>query len=129
MRLQQFINEKEEFKIPHKSGKSKIKTFIAPEKRTFSNLPRDSKRKAKCRFQDWLEMTGNPGKAANGKWYGYSHRAITSYGIGDIVKGDNMGHKDYKWSDDDKGVKRESYIIKTDQEAKAHADRFRRMVS
>jgi len=129
MRLQQYLNEKEEYQIPHKSGKSKIKTFIAPEKRRLGNLPRDSKGKSKCRFQDWLCMKGNPGKAANGKWYGYSHRAITSYGIGTVVKPNNMGHKDYTWSDEEKKNNRKSYVIKTDKDARKHAERFRDKIS
>jgi len=128
MRLQQYIIENTEYEVKHISGKSKIKTTIKPEDRTYDNIPKDSKGKNKCRFQDWLCLTGNPGKAANGRWYGYSHRAIASFGIGDTITSDNMAHKDYKW-DDDKKTKHKSYKIKTDKEAREHADRFRKNVS
>jgi hypothetical protein len=33
------------------------------------------------------------GKAANGKWYGWSHRAISSFKAGDDVTGDSLGKK------------------------------------
>ena len=67
----------------------KIKTNIPPEKRSLKNLPRDSKGKPKVKFQDWLGMkttTGSVGKGSDGKWYGWSHRAVWGFGIGDKVK-------------------------------------------
>jgi len=148
MRFKQFLKENVEYEIPHKSGKSKLKTNIPPEKRDLKNLPRDSKKNAKVRFQDWLGIKGNPGKAYNGKWYGYSHRAIYGFGIGDVIKPDYIGNK-YQYTDEVhkkyekiyneqgqeaadkyyKSITFEPYTIKTDEEAREHAERFMKDVS
>ena len=71
-----------------------IKTEVPIEKRTLGNLPRYSDKKPKVHFKDWLGIKGKSlskdssihsyGKAeADGKWYGWSHRAIYGFGVGD----------------------------------------------
>ncbi len=136
-------------------------TKIEPKNRNFKNLPRYSNKKPKCRFQDWLLIkslkrnsnhdTCSIGKSeADGKYYGWSHRAVYGFGIGDVIKPGNMGNK-YQYSDKiqkkyndmlntvdvdydkvDKwlnSITFEPYIIKTEQEAKEHAIRFAKSVS
>ncbi len=119
MKFKQYLKENEIFEVPHYSGKSTIKTNIRPEDRSFKNLPRDSKKKGKCRWQDWMGVKGNPGKGYDGKWYGYSHRAVHGIGVGDVIKKDHLGYK----GDGD------PYTINTDKEAREQADRFRGSVS
>lgn len=117
------IEEAESYIVNHKSGKSSIKTEIPPEKRELSNLPRDSKGKARVRFQDWLllKTIGNSlGQGANSKWYGWSHRAIHGFFVGEKVKKGTIGHNTSRG---------EEYIIKDDKDAKDHAKRFAREVS
>lgn len=149
MRLVKYLTE--EFEIPHKSGKSKLMTKIPPNERSFKNLPRDSKGNPKVRFQDWLEMKGGSdgAKASDGKWYGWSHRAVAGFGVGDVVKPGHIGNK-YQYSDDAKkkymsimdkdGYEAadkyldslgnfEPYTIKSDDEAREHAYRFAMDVS
>ena len=132
-----------------------IKTDIPPEERTLKNLPRYANKKAKVRFQDWLGLKNTSksnhsvGQAYDGKWYGWSHRAIHGFGIGDIIKPDHIGNKyeygkeiDKKYNQLEKTKGREEaekwrkslakfkpYKIKTDQEAFEHAERFARDVS
>lgn len=125
-----------------------FKTTIPPEERSFKNLPRYANKKPKCRFQDWLEIKGNPGKGCDGKWYGYSHRAVYGFAVGDVIKKGSIGNK-YQYSKEVleelarleiteggeaadkyyKSITFEPYTIKTDQEAKEHAERFMRDVS
>jgi len=128
MKFKQYITEK--YEVNHMSGKSKIKTDISPEERSFKNLPRDSKKKPKCRFQDWLGIKGNGGQGTDGKYYGWSHRAVYGFGVGDVIKPGSIGNKydkDGAWDDD--RVDFEPYTIKTEKEAKEHAIRFRNDVS
>lgn len=115
MRLQNYLTE--EFEMPHISGKSKFNTKIRPEERSFKNLPRDGKGKAKVKFQDWLELKGNGGKAANGKYYGYSHRAVAGFTVGDMVKKGDVVYKD------------KEFTIETDAQAQEMAKLFRDEVS
>lgn len=129
-----------------------FKTDIPPDKRTLENLPRYSDGSTKCTFQQWLGLRGNGSdgcKGYDGRYYGWSHRAIASFGVGDVIKGDMIGNK-YQYSDDaqkeymrimnDRGLEEadkyiktlenyEPYIIKTEQEAIGHAIRFGRGVS
>jgi len=115
------------------SRKTKFyKTSIPPEERSFKNLPRyKDTEKPICRFQDWLCIDSSDldfkikgasgGKAANGKWYGYSHRAICGFKPGDVIKNnDNMSHDPKR---------KKPYKIKDDNDAKWHAIRFSRDVS
>jgi len=129
-RYKKFISENV-LEVPHISGKSKVKTNIPPEKRTLKNLPRDSKGKAKVHFSKWLGLKGNGSKGYDGKYYGWSHRAIAGFGVGDEVSSDSMAHKDYKWKygEDDNKNDLKPYKIKTEEEAKEHAIRFMKAVS
>lgn len=141
-------------------------TDIPPEERTLKNLPRYAGPKkgrgdAKVRFQDWLQLsrpTISPnanvhsvGQGANGKWYGWSHRAIHGFYIGEKIKSaDVIGNK-YTYGEEiqkkyweiekkdgldaandwDKKLKEtfKPYTIKSDEEAKEHAIRFAKDVS
>ncbi len=135
-----------------------LKTNIAPEDRTLKNIPKYSNNKPKVKFQDWLQLRKPPdietdghsvGKAANGKWYGWSHRAIYGFTVGDVIKPNSIGNK-YKYGEQvekkydqikkNKGseeaekyrkslAKFKPYKIKTDKEALEHAIRFARDVS
>jgi hypothetical protein len=120
------VSIRETFELPHISGKSKITTNIAPEKRTLKNLPRDSKGKPKCRFTDWLGLKGNGSKGHDGKYYGWSHRAITGIGVGDTIGPDHIAHKD---ADKKEKKDRKPYKIKSEKEAQEHAKRFMKQVS
>jgi hypothetical protein len=55
---------------------------------------------------------------ADGKFYGWSHRAIYGFGVGDTVKADTMGNEGG-----------EEYVIKTDDQAKAAAIAFAKEVA
>ena len=105
-----------------------MKTDVPMEKRTLKNLPRYTDKKAKVHFKDWMGIKGQKihsshsaqsfGKAdADGKWYGWSHRAIAGFGVGDTVKADTCGNT--------KG----EYVIKTDDQAKQVAMDFANDVS
>lgn len=93
----------------------KIKTDIPPEKRSLKNLPRYSTGKSKIKFQDWLEMK-NPGhglgKGCDGKWYGWSHRAVHGFGIGDKIKKGDIAYAGRE------------YTLKTEADTKEAAKRF-----
>jgi hypothetical protein len=115
----------EEWDMKHISGKSTFSTNVPPEKRSLGNIPRNtSDKKLKVRFQDWLEIKtekGYPshGKSSNGKWYGWSHRAVFGFGVGDkVVKGCCGNIRPG-----------EEWIIKTDDEAKKQAISFAKDVS
>lgn len=148
--------EKELYTILSKNGKRPIKTHIPPEERTLKNLPRDSKGKPKVRFQDWLGLkktrpsSHSVGQAYDGTWYGWSHRAIRGFKVGDVIKPDYIGNK-YEYSEKarkeyrrllktksidkaDKIIKEkygrfEPYKIKSEKEAFEHAERFAKDVA
>lgn len=109
------------FEIPMKKVKGKkVKTTIPPSKRTLDNLPCYADGKSKVRFQDWLEMdpvTHSTGKGCDGKWYGWSHRALYGFKSGDKVK---AGDVCYSGKD---------FIIKDEADAKRQAERFAKSVS
>lgn len=97
-----------------------MKTDIPMEKRTLKNLPRYSKGNPKVHFKDWigLKMDSKAGcsvgkSEADGKWYGFSHRAIGGFGVGDKVKKDTCGNTSGK-----------EYTIKTDDQARDVAIAF-----
>lgn len=100
---------------------------IPKEKRTFKNLPRYATGKPKVKFQEWLGLKGNGSKGYDGRYYGWSHRAINSYGVNDKISGDDIGHVNYSF--DDNNNDNQSYIIKTEDEAKKHAIRYGKNVS
>jgi hypothetical protein len=125
-----------------------IVTEVAPEDRTFDNLPRYKDGGAQVKFTDWLSIKGNPGKGTDGKWYGWSHRAIYGFKPGDTVKPGDIGNK-YQYTPEvskkymdimtndgmdaaDKYMKTitfEPYQIEDDEDAQAHALRFHNDVS
>ena len=132
-----------------RKGITYLITTISPEERTLKNLPRDAKKKSKVRFQDWLMLKNTSvshhsvGQAADGTWYGWSHRAITGFKPGQLVKPGHIGNKyEYtkevtkKYNDmydkDPKAAeeyrkslaKFDPYEIKDDTEAMEHAIRF-----
>ena len=100
--------------------KGKIRTDIPPEKRTLKNLPRYSTGKPKIKFQDWLDMKTSGiglGKGCDGKWYGWSHRAIHGFAIGDKIKKGDIAYNGRE------------YTIKNEEQAKEAAKRFSDEVS
>ncbi len=125
-----------------------IKTTVPPEERSFKNLPRYADKKPRVRFQDWLELSGNPSKGCDNRYYGYSHRAVASFAVGDVIKKGMIGNKyqygpavnkkygdlynQGKYDEADaylESLEFEPYTIKTDQEAMDHARRFMEDVS
>jgi len=75
------------------------------------------------------------GRSPNSSWYGWSHRAVGSFKVGDIVKPGTIGNKfqygkDFDSDEDyEKAGKFEPYEIKTDDEARDHAVRYANDVS
>jgi hypothetical protein len=106
-----------------------VKSTIPTDKRTLKNLPRYSTGKPKVHFAEWLGLKGQGSKGYDGRYYGWSHRAIHGFKVGDEISGDHIGHKDYDWNDDENGIKHEPYKIKSEEEAKEHALRFAKNVS
>ena len=142
----QSVLEQEGWQIPMKEKSkekrlnpktNRVKTFkntryldtdIPPEQRTMKNLPRYSDKTPKVRFQDWLLIKGEKredshtvqtfGKSeADGKWYGWSHRAVYGFGIGDKI---TKGAVNYKGKE---------YTIKSEAEARQAAIDFAEGVS
>lgn len=130
------ISKSKTQKLNKKTGRLKkqptttyLKTDISPEKRTLKNLPRDAKKNAKIRFQDWLNLKKSPnlypklnnvswGWGSDGRCYGWSHRVIHGFGIGDKIKKDTIGN----W-------KNEPWEISSDKDAERMAKEFARGVS
>lgn len=121
-------------------------TNVEPSDRTFKNLPRYANDKPKVKFQNWLLIKGEKSKPdhsvnsigkskADGKWYGWSHRAVAGFKVGDKVIGDNAGKKvDYpKLADGtldfDNGKYEADFTIKNDLHAKQVALTFADSVS
>lgn len=107
-----------------------IVTKIAPKDRTVKNIPKDSKGHPVCTYTQWLLIKGESrtpdstinsfGKSeANGRWYGWSHRAIASFGIGDVVKPTTSGFERLK----------EPFTIKSEEKAREVAKIFAKSVS
>jgi len=101
---------------------------VPTEKRTMKNLPKYSDGKAKLSFTVWLGLKGQGSKGYDGKFYGWSHRAVYGFASGDTVSGDSMAHVDYNWDDYDNDIKHKPYKIKDDADAKVHALRFAKAV-
>lgn len=104
-------------------------TDIPPGKRTFENLPRYTDKSSKVKFQDWLlikpekispdHSVASFGKSdADSKFYGWSHRAVYGFGIGDNMKSDTIGNSTGK-----------EYTIKTNDQARQAAIVFAKSVS
>ena len=121
-------------------------TDIKPEDRTFKNMPKYSTGKNKVSFQNWLliksekthpdHSVASIGKsAADGKWYGWSHRAVYGFKKGDEVKDDSAGKKvDYPKlangeTDFDNGNYEPDFTIKSDDQAREVAITFAKSVS
>ena len=133
------IHKKKEKRLNPKTNRMKNskltmyhKTDIAPKDRTFKNLPRYSNGKSKVRFQDWLLIKGEKrqnstvqsyGKSeADGKWYGWSHRAVHGFGKGDTIKTKTyIGKETFK--------KEAPFTLKSDAEAKELAIAFAREIA
>lgn len=111
--------------------KAPVKTDIEPEDRTLKNLPRYSTGKSKINFRDWL-LIKKPSKfkslknfdyswgmGENGKFYGWSHRAVGEFYPGKTVNPDICGNikPGKKWK------------IKSETEAAKQAISFARSVS
>jgi hypothetical protein len=101
-----------------------IKTDVPIEKRTLKNIPRYANKSPKVHFTDWIGIKGEKidpknsvesyGKAeSDGKYYGWSHRAIYGFGVGDTVKADTIGNDTGK-----------EYTIKDENMAKQAAINF-----
>jgi len=146
-------SEKEVYRVPMKEKlknkkmnpkTNRIKTFktnkyletnIKLEDRTLKNLPRYADGKPKVTFQQWLKIDAkkrNPsydttsyGWSPNDSCYGWSHRAIHGFKVGDVIKPGSIGNK----YNGDENKKFEPYTIKTREEAEQHAIRFARDVS
>ena len=154
LRAIEYICENQnEYTVPLKSGLKKLTTKIPPEKRTLKNLPRDSRGKSRVRFQDWLGLkktrpsNHSVGQAYDGAWYGWSHRAIRGFRVGDVIKPGDIGNKFQHSSKVEKkyrellrrgtkeadkyidSIKFKPYRIKTEKEAFEHAERFAKNVS
>ena len=106
-----------------------VKTEVPMARRTLKNIPRYANKKPKVHFKDWIGINGQKiqsshsaqsfGKAeSDDKWYGWSHRAISGFGVGDCVKVDTCGNETGK-----------EYTIKTDDQAKQTAISFAKDVS
>lgn len=125
-----------------------FKTNIPPEERTVKNIPRYNKGEGdlKCSYNEWLGLKGNGSdgtKGYDGKYYGWSHRAIWGFGVGDIIKPDTIGNK-YQYSEENqrkymeimekegidaadkfhKSIIFEPYTIETEDDARNHVIRF-----
>lgn len=126
------LNREKFKKLNPKTNRMKISrklryldTDIKPGDRSFDNLPRYADKKPKCHFKDWLCIKGERleshstvdsfGKAANGKWYGWSHRAVWGFLPGDEIKEGSIAY------DEKRQV---PYKIKDDNDAKWHAMKF-----
>ena len=121
-------------------------TDIIPKDRTFKNLPRYADKKPKVDFKEWLlikaqkrnstHVVPSMGKSeADGKWYGWSHRAVYGFKVGDEIKGNSMAKKVLYpklpdgTSDWDNGNYESDFTIKTELQAKQCAIRFADSVS
>jgi len=130
-------------------------TDIKPEDRSFKNLPRYADKSPRCTFQQWLGIKGGScdgPQGTDGKFYGWSHRAVYGFGVGDVIKPGSIGNKyeytdevrdeynrlyDLDWKNKTKEADAylktkanfEPYTIETEKEAKEHAIRFGRDVS
>ena len=135
-------------------GGGDYRTTLPLSQRSFKNQPKYSDGKSRVRFQDWLHIKGEGGRnpsdckkgqspihashgksAADGKWYGWSHRAVYGFGVGDKVKGASAGKKvEYPQLPDggkdfDNGKYEPDFTIKTDAQAREVALTFADSVS
>ena len=116
---------------------------VPPEKRTWGNIPKYSTGKLKVPFTQWLGLKGQGSKGHDGKFYGWSHRAIFGFAVGQTVKMGSIGNKHQYGKETQKKyhsiaskdgydaadafiktIKFEPYKIKDEADAKEHALRF-----
>lgn len=105
-------------------------TTIKPEDRTLENLPRYADKKPKVHFSQWLCLKKSPnylpnelndrswGWSPNGKCYGWSHRAIHGFKIGDKMKSTTVGNNTEK-----------EFVLKTNEDVERAAKKFAEDVS
>lgn len=106
-----------------------LKTTVPPSERTFKNIPKFSNKKNRVRFQDWLEIkaqkrspshsTPSWGWAANGKCYGWSHRAVAGFKIGQEITNKVSGFDRLK----------KSFKIKNEAQCEEVAKKFAESIS
>lgn len=140
-KFKEYVDKPKEGEFVYKTtGGGEFRTTLPLKDRSFKNIPKYSDGKNRVRFQDWLhiktEKDGFYGKSeANGKWYGWSHRAVYGFGIGDEVKGDSLGKKveypklpdgDYDW---DNGNYEPDFTISSEDQARQVAYQFARNVA
>jgi len=127
------------------SGGGSYYTDIDPKDRDFNNIPKYADGKSRVKFQDWLEIKSEKrnsnhdntsfGKAANGQWYGWSHRSVYGFKAGDKITGETGAKKvDYPklpdgQTDWDNGKYEPDFTIKDDAHAREVAIRFADSVS
>ena len=109
------IGKSKNLKLNPRTGRMKkfkttawIKTKIPPEKREMKNVPKYSDGKLRVRFQDWLGIKGEKrtstsqintwGWSTNGKCYGWSHRGMHGFSIGEEIKPTTSGFERLKRS-------------------------------
>lgn len=100
-----------------------METTIPPAERSMKNIPKYSTGESKVRFQDWLciesrKLTSDSnsysyGWSSNGKCYGWSHRAMHGFKIGDTISPDTLGNDSGK-----------TFILKTNEEVEDMAKKF-----
>jgi hypothetical protein len=83
-----------------------LKTNVPPEERSMKNVPKYSDGKLRVRMTDWLEIKGEKrtstsqvntwGWSPNGKCYGWSHRAMHGFSIGEEIKPTTSGYENLK---------------------------------
>ena len=105
-----------------------LTTDVEPKNRTFKNLPRYADGSVKVKFQDWLMIKPEGGDKtrphyygksdADGKWYGWSHRAVYGFKEGDVIKPDTIGNEGGK-----------QFTLSSEKEAREFAIRFAKEVS
>ena len=150
-KFKDFVDKKQEGEFVYKTtGGGEYRTTEPLETRSFKNIPKYSSGKNRVRFQDWLHIKGEGSKKmengmrtpntygkseADGKWYGWSHRAVYGFGVGDEVKGDSLGKKvdypklpdgDYDW---DNGNYEPDFTISSEDQARQVAIQFAKNVS
>ncbi len=134
------------WELPTRGG-GKYKTELPPNKRTLNNQPKYSNGNSMVRFQDWLLIKSQKkdpkhsaysfGKSeADGKWYGWSHRALAGFKAGDKVAGDSEGKKQTAPKDPETGTSdwdnvkfEDDFTIKNDDHARQVAIQFSDNVS
>ena len=82
------------------------------EDRTIKNKPKGTS------IEEWMKCTNGGKSECDGKYYGWSHRAVYGFGEGEEMKKDNLGN-----------YKNKDFTIETEEEARKCAEHFRDEVS